>query len=49
VAPLVNAREGLREQTGSIAAYTAVGLASALHQAGAVVDVAMTTGAPGAS
>src|SRR5438105_9858311 len=28
--------------TGSIAAYKAVGLASALHQAGAVVDVAMT-------
>ncbi len=28
--------------TGSIAAYKAVGLASALHQAGAIVDVAMT-------
>jgi phosphopantothenoylcysteine decarboxylase/phosphopantothenate--cysteine ligase len=28
--------------TGSIAAYKAVGLASTLHQAGAVVDVAMT-------
>jgi phosphopantothenoylcysteine decarboxylase / phosphopantothenate---cysteine ligase len=28
--------------TGSIAAYKAVGLASALHQAGATVDVAMT-------
>src|SRR5215472_15773712 len=28
--------------TGSIAAYKAVGIASALHQAGAVVDVAMT-------
>jgi phosphopantothenoylcysteine decarboxylase/phosphopantothenate--cysteine ligase len=28
--------------TGSIAAFKAVGLASALHQAGAVVDVAMT-------
>ena len=28
--------------TGSIAAYKAVGLASLLHQAGAVVDVAMT-------
>ena len=31
--------------TGSIAAYKAVGLASALHQAGALVDVAMTTDA----
>jgi phosphopantothenoylcysteine decarboxylase/phosphopantothenate--cysteine ligase len=31
--------------TGSIAAYKAVALASALHQAGAVVDVAMTTDA----
>jgi phosphopantothenoylcysteine decarboxylase/phosphopantothenate--cysteine ligase len=31
--------------TGSIAAYKAVGLASALHQAGAIVDVAMTTDA----
>jgi phosphopantothenoylcysteine decarboxylase / phosphopantothenate---cysteine ligase len=31
--------------TGSIAAYKAVGLASALHQAGAVVDVAMTSDA----
>jgi phosphopantothenoylcysteine decarboxylase/phosphopantothenate--cysteine ligase len=31
--------------TGSIAAYKAVGLASALHQAGAVVDVAMTADA----
>jgi phosphopantothenoylcysteine decarboxylase/phosphopantothenate--cysteine ligase len=31
--------------TGSIAAYKAIGLASALHQAGAIVDVAMTTGA----
>jgi phosphopantothenoylcysteine decarboxylase/phosphopantothenate--cysteine ligase len=29
--------------TGSIAAYKAVGLASALHQAGAIVDVAMTS------
>ena len=28
--------------TGSIAAYKAVGLASSLHQAGAIVDVAMT-------
>jgi phosphopantothenoylcysteine decarboxylase/phosphopantothenate--cysteine ligase len=28
--------------TGSIAAYKAIGLASALHQSGAVVDVAMT-------
>src|ERR1700694_5962266 len=28
--------------TGSIAAYKAVGLASALHQADAIVDVAMT-------
>ena len=28
--------------TGSIAAYKAVGLASALHQGGAIVDVAMT-------
>jgi phosphopantothenoylcysteine decarboxylase/phosphopantothenate--cysteine ligase len=28
--------------TGSIAAYKAVGLASTLHQAGAIVDVAMT-------
>src|SRR6202165_4248669 len=28
--------------TGSIAAYKVIGLASALHQAGAVVDVAMT-------
>src|SRR5229473_316631 len=28
--------------TGSIAAFKAVGLASALHQAGAIVDVAMT-------
>src|SRR5205823_6571322 len=28
--------------SGSIAAYKAVGLASALHQAGAIVDVAMT-------
>src|SRR5438876_8637544 len=28
--------------TGSIAAYKAIGLASALHQAGAIVDVAMT-------
>ena len=28
--------------TGSIAAYKAVGLASALHQAGAIVDVALT-------
>ena len=28
--------------TGSIAAYKAVGLASALHQAGAIVDIAMT-------
>jgi phosphopantothenoylcysteine decarboxylase / phosphopantothenate---cysteine ligase len=28
--------------TGSIAAYKAVALASALHQAGAIVDVAMT-------
>lgn len=31
--------------TGSIAAYKAVGLASALHQAGAIVDVAMTADA----
>src|SRR3984893_7825311 len=31
--------------TGSIAAYKAIGLASALHQAGAIVDVAMTFGA----
>jgi phosphopantothenoylcysteine decarboxylase/phosphopantothenate--cysteine ligase len=31
--------------TGSIAAYKSVGLASALHQAGAVVDVAMTADA----
>ncbi|HEX8967319.1 MAG TPA: bifunctional phosphopantothenoylcysteine decarboxylase/phosphopantothenate--cysteine ligase CoaBC [Chloroflexota bacterium] len=31
--------------TGSIAAYKAVALASALHQAGAVVDVAMTAAA----
>lgn len=31
--------------TGSIAAYKAVGLASSLHQAGAVVDVAMTADA----
>lgn len=31
--------------TGSIAAYKAVALASALHQAGAVVDVAMTVDA----
>ncbi len=31
--------------TGSIAAYKAVGLASALHQAGATVDVAMTADA----
>jgi phosphopantothenoylcysteine decarboxylase / phosphopantothenate---cysteine ligase len=31
--------------TGSIAAYKVVGLASALHQAGAIVDVAMTTDA----
>ncbi len=31
--------------TGSIAAYKAVALASALHQAGAVVDVAMTINA----
>jgi phosphopantothenoylcysteine decarboxylase / phosphopantothenate---cysteine ligase len=31
--------------TGSIAAYKAVALASALHQAGAVVDVAMTQAA----
>ena len=31
--------------TGSIAAYKAVGLASTLHQAGAVVDVAMTADA----
>jgi phosphopantothenoylcysteine decarboxylase / phosphopantothenate---cysteine ligase len=31
--------------TGSIAAYKAVALASALHQAGAVVDVAMTPNA----
>jgi phosphopantothenoylcysteine decarboxylase/phosphopantothenate--cysteine ligase len=31
--------------TGSIAAYKAVGLASALHQAGAIVDVAMTSDA----
>src|ERR1700687_1049793 len=28
--------------TGSIAAYKAIGLASALHQGGAIVDVAMT-------
>jgi phosphopantothenoylcysteine decarboxylase/phosphopantothenate--cysteine ligase len=31
--------------TGSIAAFKAVGLASALHQAGAIVDVAMTSDA----
>jgi phosphopantothenoylcysteine decarboxylase / phosphopantothenate---cysteine ligase len=31
--------------TGSIAAYKAVGLASTLHQAGAIVDVAMTVDA----
>ena len=31
--------------TGSIAAYKAVGLASTLHQAGAIVDVAMTADA----
>src|SRR4051812_22783726 len=31
--------------SGSIAAYKAVGLASALHQAGAIVDVAMTPAA----
>ncbi len=31
--------------SGSIAAYKAVGLASALHQAGAIVDVAMTADA----
>jgi phosphopantothenoylcysteine decarboxylase / phosphopantothenate---cysteine ligase len=31
--------------TGSIAAYKVIGLASALHQAGAIVDVAMTTDA----
>jgi len=31
--------------TGSIATFKAVGLASTLHQAGAVVDVAMTTAA----
>src|SRR5215207_10019536 len=31
--------------TGSIAAYKAVALASSLHQAGAIVDVAMTAAA----
>jgi phosphopantothenoylcysteine decarboxylase / phosphopantothenate---cysteine ligase len=31
--------------TGSIAAYKSIGLASALHQAGAIVDVAMTPAA----
>ncbi len=44
-APVVTVLRGKRVTlgvTGSIAAYKAVGLASALHQAGAIVDVAMT-------
>jgi phosphopantothenoylcysteine decarboxylase / phosphopantothenate---cysteine ligase len=43
--PLIRVLHGRRVTlgvTGSIAAFKAVGLASTLHQAGAVVDVAMT-------
>ena len=39
---VLNTRRITLGVTGSIAAYKAVGLASSLHQAGAVVDVAMT-------
>src|SRR6185295_11363842 len=40
--PILNGKRVTLGVCGSIAAYKAVGLASALHQAGAIVDVAMT-------
>src|SRR5438876_5546668 len=39
---VVHAKHVTLGVTGSIAAYKAIGLASALYQAGAIVDVAMT-------
>ncbi|MBV9356472.1 MAG: bifunctional phosphopantothenoylcysteine decarboxylase/phosphopantothenate--cysteine ligase CoaBC, partial [Chloroflexi bacterium] len=43
--PVLNGKRVTLGVTGSIAAYKAIGLASALHQAGAIVDVAMTADA----
>src|SRR5438067_12783589 len=40
--PVLRGRRVTLGVTGSIAAYKAVALASALHQAGAIVDVALT-------
>ena len=40
--PVLRGKRIVLGVTGSIAAYKAVGLASMLHQAGAIVDVAMT-------
>jgi phosphopantothenoylcysteine decarboxylase/phosphopantothenate--cysteine ligase len=45
VIPVLHGKRITLGVTGSIAAYKAVGLASALHQGGAVVDVAMTADA----
>jgi phosphopantothenoylcysteine decarboxylase / phosphopantothenate---cysteine ligase len=45
VIPVLSGRRITLGVTGSIAAYKAIGLASALHQAGAIVDVAMTADA----